>query len=178
MLADDKGNVLLVNEAYIALYGLSRDVVKPGCSLHDLIQNRVETGCVNVDLEKYYSEVLEELGLGKAMSRVAQTHDGGVVSVVNRPIEGGRYWIGTHDDITDRIQAERKGAALEEQERRRVAIETEIDAFRDSAAALLATVNDSTAALKAIALALTSSSSKTSERAAGAVHTSNAAAAS
>ena len=70
MLADDKGRVLLVNEGYVTLYGLSRDVVKPGCLLRDLIQNRVATGCVGVDPEKYYAEVLEELGLGKAISRV------------------------------------------------------------------------------------------------------------
>ncbi len=178
VLVDSKERVLLVNERYIALYGLSRDVVKPGCTLRDLIQNRVATGCVDVAPEEYRAEILEEMGLGKAMSRIAQTHDGRSVSVVNRPVEGGRYWIGTHDDITERIQAERKGAALAEQERRRVAIEAEIEAFRDSAAALLATVNDSTDALKAIALALTGSSSKTSERAAGAVQTSSAAAAS
>ncbi len=111
------------------------------------------------------------------MSRIVETPDGRAVSVVNRPIEGGRFWIGTHDDITERIQAERQGAALSEQERRRVAIEAEIGAFRENAAAVLATVSESTAALKSIAVALANSSSDTSERATGAVQTSNEASA-
>ena len=176
VLVDDKERVLVCNERYVAMYGLSPEIVKPGCTLRDLIKNRIETGSLNLDPEKYRTEILESVGLGQVMSRIVETPDGRAVSVVNRSVAGGRFWIGTHDDITDRIQAERKGAALLEQERRRVAIEEEIDAFRESAAAVLATVNESTAALKSIALALTKSSSETSERAVGAVRTSNEAA--
>ena len=60
------------------------------------------------------------------MNRIVETPDGRAVLVVNRSIKDGEYWIGTHDDITERIHAERKSAALSEQERRRVEIETEI----------------------------------------------------
>ncbi len=111
------------------------------------------------------------------MNRIVETPDGRAVLVVNRPIKNGRYWIGTHDDITERIQAERKSAALTEQERRRVAIETEIRAFRESVAAVLRTVGESTSALKSIALTLSGSSGRTSDRAAGAAQTSNEASA-
>ena len=178
VVVDDKERVLVCNERYVSMYGLSPEIVKPGSTLRDLIKNRIETGSLNLDPEIYRSEILASVGLGQSMSRVVETPEGRVVSIVNRAILGGRFWIGTHDDITERIQAERQGAALMEQERRRVAIEAEIDSFRDSAAALLATVNDSTVALKAIALALASSSDETSERAVGAVRTSSAAAAS
>lgn len=88
--------------------------------------------------------------------------------MVNRPIKNGQYWIGTHDDITERIHAERKSAALTEQERRRVSIETEIRAFRESVAAVLRTVTESSAALNSIAVALSDSSGFTSDRAASA----------
>ncbi len=175
---DDKERVLLCNERYASMYGLSPAAVKPGNTLRDLIANRIETGSLNLDPEEYRAEIIELFRLGQAVSRVMETQDGRVVAVVNRAIEGGSLLICTHDDITDRIQAERQGAALMEQERRRVAVEAEIEAFRDGAAALLATVSESTAAMKAIALALTNTSSETSERAAGAVRSSNAAAAS
>ncbi len=111
------------------------------------------------------------------MSRIVETPDGRAISVVNRSIEGGKFWIGTHDDITERIHAERRSAALSEQERRRVGIETEIHAFRESAASMLRTVSESTGALKSIAVALSRSSGCTSERTAGAVQTSNEASA-
>ncbi|MGA8999897.1 MAG: methyl-accepting chemotaxis protein, partial [Pseudolabrys sp.] len=111
------------------------------------------------------------------MNRIVETPDGRAVLVVNRPVKGGQYWIGTHDDITERIHAERKSAALTEQERRRVEIETEIRAFRESVASVLRTVTESTAALKSIAVALSNSSGYTSERTAGAVSSSNEASA-
>lgn len=76
-----------------------------------------------------------------------------------------------------RISAERKSAALSEQERRRVEIETEIRALRQNVAAVLNTVTESTAALKTIAVTLSDSSGCTSERTAGAVNTSNEASA-
>ena len=74
------------------------------------------------------------------MNRIVETPDGRAILVVNRSIKDGEYWIGTHDDITERIHAERKSSALSEQERRRVEIETEIQAFRADAAAVLQTV--------------------------------------
>ena len=102
-----------------------------------------------------------------------ETPDGRAVSVVNRAIKGGQFWIGTHDDITERIQAERKSAALSEQERRRLEIESEIRTFRENATSVLQTVSESTAALRSIAEALSKSSGSTSERTAGAVQNSN-----
>jgi methyl-accepting chemotaxis protein len=68
--------------------------------------------------------------------------------------------------------AERKGAALEEQERRRIEVESEVRTFRDNAEQVLRTVSGSTAALKSIAIALAQSAGSTSDRTAGAVQTS------
>jgi methyl-accepting chemotaxis protein len=177
VLFDDSEHVLVCNDRYVEMYDLSAKVVKPGCTLLDLIQNRITTGSLNIDPEKYRAEIMTAVRQGEVMNRIVETPDGRAVLVVNRPIKNGRYWIGTHDDITERIQAERKSAALTEQERRRVTIETEIRAFRESVAAVLRTVGDSTSALKSIALTLSNSSGHTSDRAAGAAQTSNEASA-
>jgi len=143
----------------------------------ELIQNRITTGSLNIDPEKYRSEIMTAVRDDAVMNRIVETPDGRAVLVVNRPIQNGKYWIGTHDDITERIKAERKSAALSEQERRRVTIETEIRAFRESVAAVLRTVSESTAALNSIAGALSNSSGLTSDRAASAVQTTNEASA-
>jgi methyl-accepting chemotaxis protein len=177
VLVDADERVLVRNDRYVDMYRLSPEIVKPGCTLRDLIENRISTGSLNVDPEKYRAEILGSVGQGQVMSRIVETPDGRAVSVVNRPVKGGKFWIGTHDDITERIQAERKGAALLEQERRRMEIESEIRAFRESVAAVLRTVSESTAALKSIAVTLSNSSSETSDRTAGAVQTSNEASA-
>jgi methyl-accepting chemotaxis protein len=61
---------------------------------------------------------------------------------------------------------------LNEQERRRVEIESEIRAFRESVVSMLRTVGDSAAAVKEIAVTLSNSSGDTLERATGAVRSS------
>ena len=177
VLFDAHERVLVVNDRYVEMYGLSPAVVKPGCTLMELIQNRITTGSLNIDPEKYRSEIMTAVRDDAVMNRIVETPDGRAVLVVNRPIQNGKYWIGTHDDITERIKAERKSAALSEQERRRVTIETEIRAFRESVAAVLRTVSESTAALNSIAGALSNSSGLTSDRAASAVQTTNEASA-
>ena len=177
ILFDAHERVLVVNDRYVEMYGLSASVVKPGCMLVELIQNRITTGSLNIDPEKYRSEIMAAVRDGAVMNRIVETPDGRAVLVVNRPIQNGKYWIGTHDDITERIQAERKSTALSEQERRRVTIEAEIRAFRESVAAVLRTVSESAGALNSIAGALSNSSGLTSDRAASAVQTTNEASA-
>jgi methyl-accepting chemotaxis protein len=177
ILFDAYERVLGCNDRYIEMYGLSPDIVKPGCTLIDLINNRITTGSLNTDAENYRTEILAAVKQGQAMNRIVETPDGRAISVINRPVQGGQYWIGTHDDITERIHSERRNAAMSEQERRRVEIETEIRAFRKSVAEVLLTVTESTAALKSIAVDLSGSSGRTSERTAGAVDMSNEASA-
>jgi methyl-accepting chemotaxis protein len=177
VMFDSTERLVVCNDRYIEMYGLSPDIIKPGATLVDVIRNRFSSGSLDTDVEKYRQEILGSIRDGRSSGTIVETPDGRAISVVNRPVKGGDYWIGTHDDITERINAERKGAALSEQERRRVEVETEIRAFRESVAAVLQTVNESTAALKSIAVTLSDSSNCTSERTAGAVQTSNEASA-
>jgi PAS domain-containing protein len=101
---DDYENVLVCNDRYVEMYGLSPDVVKPGCTLFDPIKNRITTGSLNINPEKYHAEIMSAVRQGQVMNRIVETTDGRAVLVVNRPIKNGRYWIGTHDDITETHQ--------------------------------------------------------------------------
>ena len=177
VMFDPNERLVVCNERYLSMYGLSRDVVKPGATLVDVINNRNKTGSLAIDPARYRAEIMAMLKNGSESTQLAELPGGRVVSVVNRSVEGGKFWIGTHDDITDRIQAERKSAAMSQQEQRRVEIESEIGAFRENAEAMLGTVDASTRALKSIAVALSSSSGRTSESTAGAVQSSGEASA-
>src|SRR5207244_2093041 len=99
--------------------------------------------------------------------------EGRAISVINRPIPGRAYWVGTHDDITERRKAERKNASLAEQEARRTLIDDAIRSFRESVEAVLKTVAVSAAEMKSTANALATSCNETSQDAAGAVNRSN-----
>ena len=52
-LFDASARIVACNASYIDLYGLSRDVVKPGCTLIELLQHRKETGLLIEDPEQY-----------------------------------------------------------------------------------------------------------------------------
>lgn len=173
VMFDADERLVVRNDRYIEMYKLSPEVVKPGASLVDVIENRKATGSLDLDTQKYRAEIRASIAKGESTSRIVETPDGRSILVINRAIKGGKFWIGTHDDITERIRAERQNAALSEQERRRIEIETEIRAFRENVATVLRTVNESTAALKSIALALSTSSGRTSERTAGALQSSH-----
>src|SRR4029079_9159823 len=46
LLFDAKQHLIICNKRYLEMYGLSADVVKPGCSFREVIAHRQETGSV------------------------------------------------------------------------------------------------------------------------------------
>ncbi|HUZ31934.1 MAG TPA: PAS-domain containing protein [Xanthobacteraceae bacterium] len=175
VLFDANGRLVVCNERYLSMYELSPAVVKPGAELMDIIRERAKTGSLDLDPAKYCAELLTTMAAGKIVQFVTEASDGRAISVVNRAIPGSHYWVGTHDDITERRAAERKNALLSDQERRRAVIEEAIAWFRESLEGVLQTVGDSVAAMKATATALSATSRETTAHTAGAVETSNAA---
>jgi methyl-accepting chemotaxis protein len=173
VLFDTSGRLIVCNDRYLTMYGLPPDVVKPGAALIDIIRERIEGGSLHRDPAEYCAELMSQIVAGKTVSFVSETPDGRAVSVVNRPIPGSIYWVGTHDDITERRAAERKSALLDEQEVRRAAIDEAIAWFRQSIEGILKTVADSVAAMQSTASALAAVSNESTAQTAGAVQTSN-----
>ena len=58
VMFDQAERMVICNDRYIDLYGLSRNVVKPGATLRDIIRNRSETGSFAIDIEKYRADIL------------------------------------------------------------------------------------------------------------------------
>ena len=173
VMFDHAGRLVVRNDQYLAMYGLSPDVVKPGALLVEIVGHRAKSGSLSRDPEQYCAELRQSMAAGKVVSFTAELPDGRSIAVVNRAIPGGDYWIGTHDDITERRKAERQNALLGEQAARRAVIDEAIAWFRQSVEGVLAAVADGVAALKSTATALSATSSETEAHTAGAVHTSN-----
>jgi diguanylate cyclase (GGDEF)-like protein/PAS domain S-box-containing protein len=98
---------VVCNDRYLEMYGLSSDVIKPGCKLKDVIRHRIEVGSLDRDFDDYYAELVEVMKRGKTMTAIVESTDGRAISVINRPFAGG-FWVGTHEDITERRHAERE----------------------------------------------------------------------
>jgi diguanylate cyclase (GGDEF)-like protein/PAS domain S-box-containing protein len=106
LMFDSQERVVICNDFYIDMYGLSRDVAKPGCPLIDLLRHRVATGGdLNRDPEQYRLELLHGLAEGRVVSLIVKTAQGRDVLVKNSPMPAGG-WVATHEDITERRRAE------------------------------------------------------------------------
>src|SRR5256885_368211 len=173
VMFDAAGRLVVCNERYVEMYGLPPEIVKPGCTLEDIIRIRKSTGNFDGDPVQYRNELLTAMAQGKTKTFVIENPDGRVIAVTNRPIAVGNYWVGTHDDITERRQAEAQSASLSEQQERRASVDAAILSFRESVESVLGTVNDSVGAMRATAMTLSTSADETSQRAAGAVRTSS-----
>jgi len=175
IMFDSDERFVICNDRYLEMYNLSRDVVKPGCTLLDIIQHRAATGSLTRAVEEYRADLVTSMAQGRTLSAIVETPTGASISVVNKPIPGGKYWVGTHDDITDRLTTERKSAALAEQDSRRATVETAIQSFRESVQIGLQTVSDGAAAMKSTASELSSLSQDTARHSADAIQESHTA---
>ena len=109
LLFDAARRLIVCNRRYIEMYGLSPDVVKPGCSFRDVIRHRQETGSLTGDLDAYCDEILD--GIGRSKNSIVETSDGRLIEISNEPVASGG-WLATHEDVTERIRAEEQIAHL------------------------------------------------------------------
>jgi diguanylate cyclase (GGDEF)-like protein len=108
IMFDSSERMVVCNQRYLELYGLSAETVRPGCPLHDLLQHRVETGTFSFDeVDRYIAELRAALSNGSAPKITTNLHDGRVVAVINTPTPDGG-WVATHEDITEVKLAEER----------------------------------------------------------------------
>ncbi|HLA20127.1 MAG TPA: PAS-domain containing protein [Pseudolabrys sp.] len=168
LMFDAQGRILLRNRRYIDMYKLSPQIVRPGCSLHDLIQHRKDTGLFSEDVDAYCRKIMDGMNKGESMQFFVQASDGRIVLAKNEPLPGGG-WVSTHEDVTEQRKAEQERAVIRDQEQRRATIDTAIASFRPQVETLLSSVSGSATAMRSTAGALLGSSNQTSQRAESAV---------
>jgi len=105
LLFDASQRLVVCNQRYIEMYGLSAGALKPGCSFRDVIAHRKATGSFVGDDEEYCSQILRDVW--QRNSRIIETTDGRSVHIINEPLADGG-WVATHEDITERKRAEER----------------------------------------------------------------------
>jgi diguanylate cyclase (GGDEF)-like protein len=111
LLFDSSSRLIICNQRYIELFGLSPDVAKPGCSFRDLIAHRKETGSFSGDVDEYCSIVARSTKLGKLTRNIVENPDGRSIQIVNQPLADGG-WVTTLEDVTERRRSEERIALL------------------------------------------------------------------
>ncbi|MBW5435906.1 EAL domain-containing protein [Bradyrhizobium canariense] len=105
LLFDASQQLVICNQRYVEMYGLSSEIVRPGCSFHDIIAHRRATGSFTGDVDQYVARVLRDVHVRNSM--VVETSDGRSIQIVNEPLTDGG-WVATHEDITERRRIEER----------------------------------------------------------------------
>ncbi|MET4071846.1 diguanylate cyclase (GGDEF)-like protein [Bradyrhizobium sp. S3.2.6] len=105
LLFDASQKLVVCNQRYIEMYGLSAEIVKPGYSFLDIIAHRKATGSFPGDVDQYVARVLRDVHVRNSM--VVDTGDGRSIQIVNEPLGDGG-WVATHEDITERRRIEER----------------------------------------------------------------------
>jgi methyl-accepting chemotaxis protein len=163
--------LVLSNRRYAEMYGLSEELVRPGISLREVLQHRIDTGSFSGDLDRYIADLSGSIASGMAATTTRE-HKGRHIVIVNAPLKGGG-WVATHEDITERRLADQQRVSMKEQEARRATVETALTSFRQRVESVLAVVGDGVAAMRGTAKGLFRSSDQTSQHASAAVAASN-----
>ena len=105
VMFDASERLVVCNDRYIQMYGLSRDQVKRGTTLRELLQLRKAAGLLTRDPEEYRSEILRKVNSGEVMHAIVERADGRSIAVTSCPMPDGS-WVSTHEDVTERRRAE------------------------------------------------------------------------
>ena len=107
LMFNSSRRLVVANERYIEMFGVSTEVVKPGCTIRELLMHRKEIGSFVGDVDKYCSSLFRKLAQGKIFQTILDTAGGGAIQVMYRPLPHGG-WVTTLEDITERRSAEQR----------------------------------------------------------------------
>jgi methyl-accepting chemotaxis protein len=169
---DRNERLVVCNARYREMYNLSAERVKIGTSLGELLEYRTTLGTFSGDVNAYRAQLAASLAEGRITSREVTSGEGRVICVVNRPMRGGG-WVATHEDVTERREAERERLGMQQQQTRRAAVEQAILSFRKRVEEHLRTVAEGAMAMRKTASTLLTNSNHTAKGAEGAVDASN-----
>jgi methyl-accepting chemotaxis protein len=169
---DASERLVVCNTQYYKMYELTADDVRPGSTLSEVLARRVAKGTFNRDPHQYRKDFVSAVKQGRTIEHEVKSKGGRLLLVKNHPMQDGG-WIGTHEDITERREAQEQRAAARQQEERRALVENAIAAFRTRAEALLQIVAESAGKMRSTATRMFDASGHTSQRTESAVRTSN-----
>ena len=103
---DAEQRLVVCNDQYLAIYGFSREVLKPGMTLRQMIEHRLKNG---LQSDKSPDEIVEAMLERRSGPKAGQIYsylsDGRCIAMTAQPMAGGGTVI-THEDVTERRRAE------------------------------------------------------------------------
>jgi diguanylate cyclase (GGDEF)-like protein len=105
LMFDSSHRLVVANDRYMEMFGVSPAVVKPGCTMYQLLNHRKETGTFKDDVDEYCRKLFRKIAQGKVFQTILEAADGSSIQVLYRPLPHGG-WVTTLEDITERRRVE------------------------------------------------------------------------
>jgi diguanylate cyclase (GGDEF)-like protein len=102
---DGNERLIVCNERYSDMYGLSPEQTTPGVTLRSVLEARVATGRSPEDGTAYIKQTLSDVHRRDQYYNEIAMRDGRTFAVSHRPMPNGG-WVAIHQDITAQKQAE------------------------------------------------------------------------
>jgi PAS domain-containing protein len=97
---DAEQRLIICNQRYADMYGLSADQVKPGTTVRQIFEYRISNGFYHVhDAETFVDSWTDNFG--EISSRIQELADGRIICVTRRSMATGGILV-THEDVTER----------------------------------------------------------------------------
>jgi diguanylate cyclase (GGDEF)-like protein len=104
---DGDGKLMVWNNRYLEMYGMSPEIVHRGAGIRDIVEHRKQAANPALDVDSYVGELRQQLiDEGKSTS-ISRLQDGRMISVANMATAGGG-WVALHEDVTARIRQEQE----------------------------------------------------------------------
>jgi PAS domain S-box-containing protein len=105
IMLDARAEVLAVNDQYRKIYGLP-PAIKAGSSLQEIVQHRADSGLFPGNVAAYLAAIVARMTKQQPTSDELTLSDGRVISIQERPMDGGG-WVVTHEDTTEQRRRQR-----------------------------------------------------------------------
>ena len=107
VLYDGSERLVLCNQRFIDMFGLSTDIVKPGADARAIMHHRVAIGSFEGDANEFYDRTQRSLANGEVTTTIASSTDGRWFQIVNQPLAQGG-WVATIEEITEQRRLEQE----------------------------------------------------------------------
>jgi PAS domain-containing protein len=108
VMFDPSARLIVCNQRYLELYGVSSEVIRPGSTFREILDQRVAAGSLFVDdVDQHIAEILAGVARGLEFSMTVTLRDGRIIRGVNHPTADGG-WVATLEDITGEKRAEER----------------------------------------------------------------------
>lgn len=105
---DEDQRLLVCNDRYVEMYGIPRDLAKPGTCFREIIEARIAQGLfIGSEPTEYLEERLRSVLDTEMNTKVQELSDGRFIAITHTPMTQGG-WVATHEDVTQIREIESK----------------------------------------------------------------------